>query len=61
MDFFPTMLELAGLPVPRRVNGVDQMPLEGHSFASTILTADAPETKSTQYYEMLGSRAISVR
>ncbi|MEM1335631.1 MAG: sulfatase-like hydrolase/transferase, partial [Actinomycetota bacterium] len=57
-DLYPTVLELAGLPVPRRVNGVDQMPLEGHSFASTILHADAPETKSTQYYEMLGSRAI---
>ncbi len=57
-DIYPTLLELAGLPVPSRVNGVDQMPLEGHSFASTVLDGSAPEARDTQYYEMLGSRAI---
>ena len=57
-DVYPTLLEIAGLPVPERVNGVDQMPLEGHSFASTIRQPDAGEVRDTQYYEMLGSRAI---
>jgi arylsulfatase len=57
-DLFPTLLDLAGLPVPQRVNGVDQQPLEGVSLAATIVNGDAPNVKATQYYEMLGSRAI---
>lgn len=57
-DIYPTLLDIAGLPVPTRVNGVDQQPLEGHSFAPTISNGDAPNVKTTQYYEMLGSRAI---
>ncbi|MGB1504968.1 MAG: arylsulfatase [Acidimicrobiales bacterium] len=57
-DIFPTLLEVAGLPTPIRVNGVDQQPLEGVSFAATIADPAAPEVKETQYYEMLGSRAI---
>jgi len=57
-DIYPTLLEVAGLPVPVRVNGIEQQRLEGTSFASTILDSQAPETKTTQYFEMLGSRAI---
>ena len=57
-DLYPTILELAGLPTPTTVNGVEQMPLEGMSFAPTVTDAGAPEVKSVQYYEMLGSRAI---
>ncbi len=57
-DIYPTILEFAGLAVPPRVNGVDQMPLEGHSFASTVLDGSSPEVRNVQYYEMLGSRAI---
>ncbi len=58
VDLHPTLLELAGLPVPSSVNGVEQMPLEGNSFARTLTDPDAPEVTTTQYYEMLGSRAI---
>ena len=58
VDMYPTLLELAGLPVPAVVNGVEQMPIEGHSFAATITDGSAPDVKTTQYYEMLGSRAI---
>ena len=57
-DLYPTLLDMAGLPIPTRVNGVDQQPLEGHSFAPTISNGDTPNVKTTQYYEMLGSRAI---
>jgi arylsulfatase len=58
IDLYPTWLELAGLPVPDVVNGVDQQPLEGQSFAATITDPAAGEVRTTQYYEMLGSRAI---
>lgn len=57
-DIYPTLLEVAGLPVPTRVNGVEQMPLEGQSFAPTLFDAGAPQVKKVQYYEMLGSRAV---
>jgi arylsulfatase len=58
VDLYPTLLDLADLPVPTVVNGVEQMPIEGHSFAPTITDGAAPDVKTTQYYEMLGSRAI---
>ncbi len=58
VDVYPTLLDLAGLPVPSVVNGVEQMPIEGHSFAATIADGASPDVKTTQYYEMLGSRAI---
>ncbi len=57
-DVYPTVLELAGLPVPTDVNGVEQMPIEGQSFAASITQPSAPQAKHVQYYEMLGSRAI---
>jgi len=57
-DLYPTMLDLAGLPIPTMVNGVEQMPIEGQSFAPTITDPVAPQVKQVQYYEMLGSRAI---
>ena len=58
IDVYPTLLELAGLPVPQRVNGVDQKPLEGCSFAATLFDAEAKTSRQVQYYEMLGSRAV---
>jgi arylsulfatase len=58
VDMYPTLLDLAGLPIPTTVNGVDQMPIEGHSFAPTIGDGSLGDVKTTQYYEMLGSRAI---
>jgi arylsulfatase A-like enzyme len=58
VDIYPTLCELAGLPIPVIVNGVEQMPIEGHSFAPTLRHAEQPDVKHTQYFEMLGSRAI---
>jgi len=57
-DIYPTLLEVLKLPVPTRVNGVDQIPLEGQSLAYTFGDANAPRQRSVQYYEMLGSRAL---
>jgi len=58
IDVVPTILEAAGLPQPERVNGVEQRPIEGVSMAYTWDKANAPGRRTTQYFEMFGSRAI---
>ncbi|HEY4336110.1 MAG TPA: hypothetical protein VGM89_09440 [Puia sp.] len=59
-DIVPTLLEVSHLPAPKRVNGVDQMPLPGVSMAYTFDHPEEHTHKKIQYYEMLGSRAIWV-
>ena len=44
--------------MPDVVNGYTQHPIEGVSFAGTFDDADAPTPKTTQFYSMLGTRAI---
>ena len=51
-------LELIGLEHPRTVKGVDQRPMDGLSLAYTFADAKASSRHETQYYEMLGHRAI---
>lgn len=58
IDVAPTILEAAGLPEPRIVNGTPQIPMEGTSFLYTFDDAEAPERHTTQYFEMFGNRAI---
>ena len=58
IDVAPTLLELVGVAPPSTVAGVAQEPLDGVSFAPTFADRDAPEVRSTQYFEMLGCRAI---
>ena len=58
IDIAPTLLEAAGVPQPRRVNGVDQAPFDGASLLATIDSGAASSRRTTQYYEMLGNRAI---
>ncbi|MCM0619483.1 arylsulfatase [Nocardioides bruguierae] len=58
IDVVPTILELAGLPVPTSVNGIDQAPLEGTSFLYALDDADAAERHRTQYFEIAGNRGI---
>jgi len=58
IDVLPTVLEVSGIEPPAEIDGVPQRPLEGTSFAYTFDDADAPERHDTQYFEMLGSRAI---
>jgi arylsulfatase len=50
IDVMPTVLDLAGVDAP---DGID-----GTSFAGALDDAAAPERHETQYFEMLGSRAI---
>jgi arylsulfatase A-like enzyme len=58
IDIVPTILEAVGLPAPVSVNGVAQRPIEGVSMAYTWDDANAPGRRTTQYFEMFGSRAI---
>jgi arylsulfatase len=58
IDVAPTVLELVGLPEPTVVDGIEQEPMDGTSFAYTLDAADATERHTVQYFEMLGSKAI---
>ena len=58
IDIVPTILEAAGLPEPAMVNGIAQKPIEGTSMVYTWDKANAPDQRTTQYFEMFGSRAI---
>ncbi|MEV8212949.1 arylsulfatase [Leifsonia sp. NPDC077715] len=58
VDVVPTIYELAGIAPPRTVDGVVQEPMDGVSFADALLDADAPAHHRTQYFEIMGSRAI---
>ena len=58
VDLLPTVLELVGVDAPDAINGVAQRPIEGVSFAATMPDASVPTAHVTQYYEMLGSRAL---
>jgi len=57
-DVVPTIYEVLDITPPRVVDGHEQDPLDGVSFASTFASADAPEVKQTQYFDIMGSRGI---
>lgn len=58
IDVLPTILEAAGLPHPETVAGVTQQPIEGISFRYSFDDPDAPDRRTTQYFEMVGNRGI---
>ena len=58
IDIAPTILEAAGLPQPKSVNGTPQEPIQGTSMLYAVKNASAPSTRTTQYFEIAGSRAI---
>jgi arylsulfatase A-like enzyme len=58
IDVAATVLDVAGLPEPTFVHGIQQMPLHGVSMAPTFEDAAAPERRETQYFEMFCNRGI---
>ncbi|MET0910269.1 MAG: arylsulfatase, partial [Ilumatobacteraceae bacterium] len=58
IDIAATVLDVAGLPHPTFVHGVQQMPLHGASMARSFDDAEAGEWRATQYFEMFVNRGI---
>ena len=60
IDIVPTILEVTGISAPDTINGIKQRPIEGTSMVYTWdkANANAPTRHTTQYFEMLGNRAI---
>jgi len=59
IDVYPTTVELTGTKVPEVISGYKQNPVEGISFAPSVLSADnnVEESHTSQYYELLGTFA----
>ncbi len=58
IDVAPTILEAAGLPEPKSVNGTVQTPIEGVSMMYTFNDANAKSHHTTQYFEIFANRSI---
>jgi arylsulfatase A-like enzyme len=58
VDIAPTLYEAIGIRSPAEVNGIEQKPIEGVSLAYTFEHPEAKGRHVTQYFEMLGSRAL---
>jgi arylsulfatase A-like enzyme len=60
IDVLPTVLDCLDVAAPSTLRGVGQMSLDGVSFRHLLDPdgAAAPPVRTTQYYEMWGSRAI---
>jgi len=58
VDVAPTVLQAARLPIPTKINGVVQRPMDGVSMTYAFDKPKAPSTHTTQYFEMFGNRGI---
>ena len=58
IDVAPTVLEAAGIPEPKSVDGVEQKPYEGVSMLYAFDDDAADERHTTQYFEMFCNRGI---
>jgi len=57
-DVVPTLYEVLEITPPKVVDGHEQDPIDGVSFVYTFNAPDAPERKTTQYFDIMGSRGI---
>ena len=57
-DLMPTILEAARIAAPTMVNGTAQQPIDGQSLLQTFNAPKEANPNRTQYFEMLGNRAM---
>ncbi|WP_425832057.1 arylsulfatase [Streptomyces fractus] len=57
-DIAATVLDAAGTPMPEVVDGHAQLPVDGLSMRYSFNDAAAPTTRTSQYFEMFGHRAM---
>lgn len=58
VDIVPTILDALGVEPPERIKGHEQSTFDGVSMRYSLDEGAAPTTRRTQFYSMLGSRAI---
>jgi arylsulfatase A-like enzyme len=58
IDVLPTILDVTGIPAPVTHNGIAQQRMDGTSLAYTFDDANASDRRITQYFEMIGNRAM---
>jgi arylsulfatase A-like enzyme len=58
IDIVPTVLEVCGVPAPDVVDGIRQQRMDGVSMVPTFHHPNAEELRTTQYFELMGNRAI---
>jgi arylsulfatase len=58
IDVAATLYEVSGIRFPPAIDGIEQVPLDGISFAYTFEQPDVPSRHSVQYFEIAGNRAI---
>jgi len=58
VDVAPAVLEAAGIPFPKTVDGIEQTPFSGPSMLYSFDDTKAAERHTVQYFEMFGNRGI---
>jgi arylsulfatase len=58
IDLVPTILDVLGVEPPATIKGHVQSPVDGVSMRYSFDDPAAPSTRKTQFYSMLGSRAV---
>jgi arylsulfatase A-like enzyme len=58
IDLLPTILDLVGVEPPEVLGGIAQMELDGVRLRPMLESAEAPDPRTSQYFECWGSRAM---